>query len=92
MSEPVKLAAILPEVLRDIEGRCERYRMSLAGGQENPELRLSPDKVQHGEGVLDALAGFHEGKKRMWRAKRPTRARSEYVEAARAGNLFENGT
>lgn len=61
MSEPQRLGEIIPEVLRDIERRCEL-------NPNNPDFK--PERAQHRDRVFSATADF-------LRSKRPNRNRQK---------------
>jgi hypothetical protein len=76
MSEPTHIRDVLPDVLRDIEARCNRHRkrhgLPLLGDKEKC-------KVEHEAKVVSAVGDFMKGwrpGKRQRRNKRPVKQNS----------------
>jgi len=77
MSEAVRLGDIIPEVLRDIEQRCERYRKA----HNLPPLgtEVKSERKEHASRVFQATADFLASKDSKRLANRQTQKTGQKV-------------
>lgn len=75
MSEPQHIGEILPQVLRDIKGRCNRYRRERSLPLIGSDLSFtSADNEKRRKKVLSAVGSYLSGK-----GKRKRRSNKESV-------------